>query len=80
MVGCSSHTPSVIDEADKSVKYSTSVSEVMHALHHMVTQGKVLYLGISDTPAWYVSLRLTPDTHQCSRTELTLEQDCLKGK
>jgi aryl-alcohol dehydrogenase-like predicted oxidoreductase len=27
----------------------------MQALHHLVVSGKVLYLGISDTPAWVVS-------------------------
>lgn len=26
----------------------------MNSLHHMVASGKVLYLGISDTPAWLV--------------------------
>ena len=35
--------------------YTTSIPEVMHALHHTVASGKVLYLGISDTPAWIVS-------------------------
>ena len=35
--------------------YTTSVPEVMNALHHLVVQGKILYLGISDTPAWIVS-------------------------
>ena len=30
-------------------------SEVMDALHILVQQGKVLYLGISDTAAWIVS-------------------------
>ncbi|CUS23792.1 LAQU0S12e00122g1_1 [Lachancea quebecensis] len=33
----------------------TSVEEVMDSLHILVQQGKVLYLGISDTPAWVVS-------------------------
>ena len=27
----------------------------MNGLHHLVAQGKVLYLGISDTPAWIVA-------------------------
>lgn len=27
----------------------------MDALHILVEQGKVLYLGISDTPAWIVA-------------------------
>ena len=35
--------------------FSTSVEEVMQSLNLMVQQGKVLYLGISDTPAWIVS-------------------------
>ncbi|KAI9453099.1 NADP-dependent oxidoreductase domain-containing protein [Lactarius psammicola] len=35
--------------------YTTSVEEVMNSLHVLVLQGKVLYLGISDTPAWVVS-------------------------
>ncbi|KII94700.1 hypothetical protein PLICRDRAFT_96611 [Plicaturopsis crispa FD-325 SS-3] len=35
--------------------WTTSVEEVMNSLHHLVASGKVLYLGISDTPAWVVS-------------------------
>ncbi|TFK47308.1 Aldo/keto reductase [Heliocybe sulcata] len=35
--------------------WNTSVEEVMDALHKLVMQGKVLYLGISDTPAWVVA-------------------------
>ncbi|EOD50788.1 putative norsolorinic acid reductase protein [Neofusicoccum parvum UCRNP2] len=35
--------------------FSTSIPEVMQSLHNLVTSGKVLYLGISDTPAWIVS-------------------------
>jgi aryl-alcohol dehydrogenase-like predicted oxidoreductase len=34
--------------------WTTSVEEIMNALHNLVVQGKVLYLGISDTPAWVV--------------------------
>lgn len=34
--------------------FSTSIEEVMRSLHHVVASGKVLYLGISDTPAWLV--------------------------
>ncbi|KAM0713655.1 hypothetical protein Q7P37_010617 [Cladosporium fusiforme] len=34
--------------------YTTSVSELMNGLNHLVANGKVLYLGISDTPAWVV--------------------------
>ncbi|KAM0810016.1 putative Aryl-alcohol dehydrogenase [Seiridium cardinale] len=36
-------------------KTSTSIEELMDSLHHLVEQGKVLYLGISDTPAWVVA-------------------------
>ncbi|CAA7268298.1 unnamed protein product [Cyclocybe aegerita] len=35
--------------------WDTSIEEVMRALHTFVLQGKVLYLGVSDTPAWVVS-------------------------
>ena len=35
--------------------FSTSIPELMQSLHHVVASGKVLYLGISDTPAWVVS-------------------------
>ncbi|PYI01541.1 putative aryl-alcohol dehydrogenase [Aspergillus sclerotiicarbonarius CBS 121057] len=35
--------------------YTTSIKEVMDALHVLVEQGKVLYLGASDTPAWVVA-------------------------
>ena len=35
--------------------FTTSIPEIMKALHHIVASGKVLYLGISDTPAWIVS-------------------------
>ncbi|KAG7093276.1 hypothetical protein E1B28_006959 [Marasmius oreades] len=36
--------------------YDTSIEELMDGLHNLVVQGKVLYLGISDTPAWIVAL------------------------
>ncbi|KAK7050501.1 Aldo/keto reductase [Favolaschia claudopus] len=35
--------------------WETGVEEVMNGLHNLVVQGKVLYLGISDTPAWIVA-------------------------
>ena len=35
--------------------HTTSIEELMNALHLLVEQGKVLYLGISDTPAWIVA-------------------------
>ncbi|EJD04770.1 Aldo/keto reductase [Fomitiporia mediterranea MF3/22] len=35
--------------------FNTSIEEVMDSLHHLVVAGKVLYLGVSDTPAWVVS-------------------------
>ncbi|CCL98633.1 uncharacterized protein FIBRA_00635 [Fibroporia radiculosa] len=33
----------------------TTVEEFMDGLHNLVTEGKVLYLGVSDTPAWLVT-------------------------
>ncbi|GLB44415.1 putative aryl-alcohol dehydrogenase [Lyophyllum shimeji] len=35
--------------------WETSIEEVMRGLHNLVASGKVLYLGISDTPAWIVA-------------------------
>ena len=35
--------------------YDTPVEEVMSHLNDLVSSRKVLYLGISDTPAWIVS-------------------------
>lgn len=35
--------------------WSTSIPELMQSLNDMVVAGKVLYLGVSDTPAWIVS-------------------------
>ncbi|KAJ8101670.1 NADP-dependent oxidoreductase domain-containing protein [Lipomyces tetrasporus] len=35
--------------------HTTSIEEIMDSLHVLVEQGKVLYLGVSDTPAWVVS-------------------------
>jgi len=35
--------------------YLTPIEEVMRGLDDLVSQGKVLYVGVSDTPAWVVS-------------------------
>ncbi|KAF8811368.1 Aldo/keto reductase [Phlegmacium glaucopus] len=35
--------------------WDTSIEEVMGALHNVILQGKVLYLGASDMPAWVVA-------------------------
>ena len=35
--------------------FTTPVEEILRGLDDLVRQGKVLYLGISDTPAWQVS-------------------------
>ncbi|KAJ5648634.1 hypothetical protein N7490_005006 [Penicillium lividum] len=35
--------------------YSVSIPELMHALNDLVVSGKVIYLGISDCPAWVVA-------------------------
>ena len=35
--------------------FTTSIPEIMQSLNTMVNQGKIIYLGISDTPAWIVS-------------------------
>ncbi|PGH18388.1 hypothetical protein AJ79_00455 [Helicocarpus griseus UAMH5409] len=35
--------------------YTVSIPELMHGLNDLVRSGKVIYLGVSDTPAWVVS-------------------------
>ncbi|KAH8658293.1 aryl-alcohol dehydrogenase [Xylariales sp. PMI_506] len=35
--------------------WTTSIEELMDSLHLLVAQGTVLYLGVSDTPAWVVA-------------------------
>jgi aryl-alcohol dehydrogenase-like predicted oxidoreductase len=35
--------------------YTVSIPELMHSLNDLIVAGKVLYLGISDSPAWVVS-------------------------
>ncbi|KAK0184923.1 Aldo/keto reductase [Armillaria mellea] len=35
--------------------YIDILYEIMNSLHMLVVQGKVLYLGISDSPAWFVA-------------------------
>ncbi len=35
--------------------YTTQMEEVLRALDDLVSQGKILYTGISDTPAWIVA-------------------------
>ncbi|KAL4872838.1 hypothetical protein BDV12DRAFT_210163 [Aspergillus spectabilis] len=36
--------------------FATSIPELMQSLNDLVVSGKVIYLGISDTPAWVVSV------------------------
>ena len=68
---CGNHRKSMAQALDASLKrlnmdyvdlywvhawdHLTPVDEVMRALDDMVRAGKVLYVGISDTPAWVVS-------------------------
>lgn len=35
--------------------FATSIPELMQSLNHLVASGKVLFLGVSDAPAWVVS-------------------------
>jgi aryl-alcohol dehydrogenase-like predicted oxidoreductase len=35
--------------------YSTGIPELMQSLNDLVVSGKVIYLGVSDTPAWVVT-------------------------
>lgn len=53
--------------------YTTSIKEVMDALHILVEQGKVHYLGVSDTPAWIVAAANTYATDH-GRTPFSIYQ------
>ncbi|KIK66099.1 hypothetical protein GYMLUDRAFT_193477 [Collybiopsis luxurians FD-317 M1] len=53
--------------------YDTSVKEVMDGLHTLVMQGKVLYLGISDTPAWIVA-QANEYARCCGKTPFSVYQ------
>ncbi len=68
--------------------FTTPVEEVMRSLDDLVRQGKVFYVGISDTPAWIVSMAntwarshaLTPfivNQIEYNLTERTPERDLL---
>jgi aryl-alcohol dehydrogenase-like predicted oxidoreductase len=35
--------------------YTVTIPELMHSLNDLVVAGKVMFLGISDTPAWIVA-------------------------
>ncbi|KAL2061871.1 hypothetical protein VTL71DRAFT_7249 [Oculimacula yallundae] len=64
------HSKSLRNSVDSSIKklgveyidllyvhwwdFTTSIPELMQSLNHLISSGKVLYLGISDTPAWVV--------------------------
>lgn len=68
---CGNHRKNMVQALDASLKrlntdyidlywlhawdFTTPVDEVMRALDDMVRAGKVLYVGISDTPAWIIS-------------------------
>jgi len=68
---CGNHRKNMVQSLEASLKrlktdyvdlywlhawdFTTPVDEVMRALDDLVRAGKVLYLGISDAPAWVVS-------------------------
>lgn len=68
---CGNHRKNMMTSLERSLKrlktdyidiywlhawdFTTRVDEVMRALDDMVRQGKILYLGVSNTPAWVIS-------------------------
>ena len=68
---CGNHRKNMVQSIEASLKrlgtdyidlywlhvweYTTPIEEVMRAFDDLVTQGKVLYIGISDAPAWLIS-------------------------
>jgi aryl-alcohol dehydrogenase-like predicted oxidoreductase len=68
--------------------FTTPVDEVMRGLDDLIRMGKILYIGISDTPAWIVShantlaelkgwTQFTALQIQYSLTQRTVERDLL---
>lgn len=53
--------------------HTTSIKELMDSLHTVVEQGKVLYLGASDLPAWVVSAANTYATEN-AKTPFSIYQ------
>jgi len=53
--------------------WTCGVEEIMNGLNHLVAAGKVLYLGISDTPAWIVS-RANMYARQTGKTPFSIYQ------
>ncbi|KAK7452184.1 putative aryl-alcohol dehydrogenase aad14 [Stygiomarasmius scandens] len=51
----------------------TSVEEMMDSLHNLVIAGKVLYLGISDSPAWFV-VKANAYARSCGKTPFVVYQ------
>lgn len=49
----------------------------MDALHVLVQQGKVLYLGVSDCPAWWVAVRPVSPSDLTTTSSLVLTLFCL---
>lgn len=59
--------------------WSASIEEVMDSLHILVASGKVLYLGVSDTPAWIVAACNTCVHRRVLNTTLTLTFQVCQG-
>lgn len=55
--------------------WTTSIEEIVDALDVLVKQGKVLYLGISNTPAWIVALA-NSYAKSNGRTQFSIYQGC----
>ena len=55
--------------------WTTSIEEIVDALDVLVKQGKVLYLGISNTPAWIVALA-NSYAKANGRTQFSIYQGC----
>ncbi|MCS7054019.1 MAG: aldo/keto reductase [Ignavibacterium sp.] len=68
---CGNHRKNMVRSLEESLKrlntdyidlywlhawdYTTPVDEILRGLDDLIRQGKILYIGISDTPAWIVS-------------------------
>uniref|UniRef100_A0A0W0FQG7 Uncharacterized protein n=1 Tax=Moniliophthora roreri TaxID=221103 RepID=A0A0W0FQG7_MONRR len=59
-----------------SVEDSSKKLQVMDELHNLVVQGKALYLGISDTPAWVVAKAKQHAEDHGKTSDLGFEDGC----
>jgi aryl-alcohol dehydrogenase-like predicted oxidoreductase len=57
----------------------TPVEEVMHGLDDIVRQGKVLYVGISDAPAWWIAVKPALESVRAAQKDVAVARAQRRG-